>query len=140
VLNAAEPLSEEDERLFETIKHMDFIVVVNKTDLPRQIDLEKVRSLANGRRIVTTSLLKEEGVQELEESIAELFFEGQIEADDLTYVSNARHISILEQALQSVEDAIESAEAGIPVDIIQIDVTRTWELLGEIIGDTVQES
>src|SRR5690606_5160899 len=101
---------------------------------------EKVRSLANGRRIVTTSLLKEEGVQELEESIAELFFEGQIEADDLTYVSNARHISILEQALQSVEDAIESAEAGIPVDIIQIDVTRTWELLGEIIGDTVQES
>ncbi|MFC5543049.1 MAG: tRNA uridine-5-carboxymethylaminomethyl(34) synthesis GTPase MnmE [Bacilli bacterium] len=140
VLNGAEPLTEEDERLFETIRNMNFIVVVNKTDLPQRIDLEKVKALANGRRMVTTSLLKEEGVEELEEAIAELFFEGQIESDDLTYVSNARHISVLQKALDAIEDAIQSAEAGVPVDIVQIDVTRTWELLGEIIGDTVHES
>ncbi|MED3661613.1 tRNA uridine-5-carboxymethylaminomethyl(34) synthesis GTPase MnmE [Ureibacillus sp. FSL K6-8385] len=140
VLNGSEPLTKEDENLFETIKDMNFIVVINKMDLPQKIDLEKVKELANGRRIVATSLLKEEGVDELEEAIAELFFEGQIESDDLTYVSNARHISILEQALKAIEDAIESAKAGVPVDIIQIDVTRTWELLGEIIGDTVHES
>jgi len=42
--------------------------------------------------------------------------------------------------LDAIEDAIQSAEAGVPVDIVQIDVTRTWELLGEIIGDTVHES
>lgn len=140
VLNGAENLSEEDKRLFETIQQMDFIVVVNKTDLPQKIDLNEVKELAKGRRIVTTSLLKEEGIIELEESIAELFFTGQIEADDLTYVSNARHIALLNQALNTVEDAIDAAENGIPVDIIQIDVTRTWELLGEIVGDTVQES
>ena len=46
----------------------------------------------------------------------------------------------MQQACSRLEDAIEAAEAGVPVDIIQIDVTRTWELLGEIIGDTVQES
>ena len=46
-------------------------------------------------RVVTTSLLKEEGVNELEEAIAALFFEGQVEADDLTYVSNARHIALI---------------------------------------------
>lgn len=140
VLNAAEELSVEDERLFETIQNMDFIVVVNKTDLPRKIDLEKVQELANGSKVVTTSLLKEEGVMELEEAIAALFFEGQIEADDLTYVSNTRHISLLHQALETINDAIEGAESGVPVDIVQIDVTRTWEILGEIVGDTVQES
>ena len=140
VLNAAEELSIEDERLFETIQSMDFIVVVNKTDLPRKIDLQKVIELANGRKVVTTSLLKEEGVIELEEAIAALFFEGQIESDDLTYVSNTRHISLLHQALDTISDAIEGAENGVPVDIVQIDVTRTWELLGEIVGDTVQES
>ncbi|HWL24753.1 MAG TPA: tRNA uridine-5-carboxymethylaminomethyl(34) synthesis GTPase MnmE [Ureibacillus sp.] len=140
VLNAAEELTSEDERLFETIENMDFIVVVNKTDLPQQIDLEKVNQLSNGRKVVTTSLLKEEGVIELEEAIAALFFEGQIEADDLTYVSNSRHISLLHQALDTISDAIEGAESGVPVDIVQIDVTRTWEILGEIIGDTVQDS
>ncbi len=140
VLNYGEELSPEDERLFETIQHMDYIVVVNKTDIEQKIDLNRVQELAGTHRIVTTSLLKEEGVIELEEAIAALFFEGKIEADDLTYVSNARHIALLHQAQAVIEDALEAAEAGVPVDMVQIDVTRTWEILGEIIGDTVQES
>jgi len=140
VLNSAEKLSVEDERLFETIQKMDFIVVVNKTDLPQEIDLDRVKALSNGRPVVTTSILQEQGVIELEEAIAKTFFEGQIEASDLTYVSNARHIALLHQAKATIEDAIDAAEAGVPVDMIQIDVTKTWELLGEIVGDTVQES
>lgn len=140
VLNYGEELTEEDERLFETIEAMDYIVVVNKTDIERKIDLNRVHELAGKHRVVTTSLLKEEGVIELEEAIAALFFEGQVEANDLTYVSNARHIALLHQAQQVIEDALAAAESGVPVDMIQIDVTRTWEILGEIIGDTVQES
>ena len=140
VLNYGEELSPEDERLFETIQAMDYIVVVNKTDIEQKIDLDRVRELANGKSIVTTSLLKEEGVIELEEAIASLFFQGQVEAGDLTYVSNSRHIALLHQAKETIEDALQAAEAGVPVDMIQIDVTRTWEILGEIVGDTMQES
>ncbi|OCS84433.1 tRNA uridine-5-carboxymethylaminomethyl(34) synthesis GTPase MnmE [Caryophanon latum] len=140
VLNSAEELSIEDERLFETIQHMDYIVVVNKTDLERKIDLNRVYDLAGKSRVVATSLLKEEGVIELEEAIAALFFDGQVEQGDMTYVSNARHIALLNQARDVITDALDAAEAGVPVDMVQIDVTRTWEILGEIIGDTVQES
>lgn len=140
VLNFAEELTAEDERLFETIQAMDYIVIVNKTDLPQKIDVARVQELAGNHRVVTTSLLQEEGIAELEEAIAALFFEGQIEAGDLTYVSNARHIALLHQAQATVEDALAGAQAGVPVDMVQIDVTRTWEILGEIIGDTVQES
>ncbi|WP_374964381.1 tRNA uridine-5-carboxymethylaminomethyl(34) synthesis GTPase MnmE [Lysinibacillus sp. RS5] len=140
VLNYAEELTAEDERLFETIEAMDYIVIINKTDLPQKIDLARVKEIAGNHRIVTTSLLQEEGITELEEAIAALFFEGQIEAGDLTYVSNARHIALLHQAQATVEDALAGAQAGVPVDMVQIDVTRTWEILGEIIGDTVQES
>ncbi|KFL43690.1 tRNA modification GTPase [Lysinibacillus sp. BF-4] len=140
MVNGAEPLGDEDRRLFETIEAMDYIVVVNKTDLPQQIDMNEVQVLAGNHRIVTTSLLEEQGVIELEEAIAALFFEGNVESGDLTYVSNARHIALLHQAKEAVEEAIHGAEAGVPVDMVQIDVTRTWEILGEIIGDTVQES
>ncbi|WP_274308661.1 tRNA uridine-5-carboxymethylaminomethyl(34) synthesis GTPase MnmE [Solibacillus daqui] len=140
VLNYGEELTAEDERLFETIQMMDYIVVVNKTDIERKIDLNRVHELAGKHRVVTTSLLKEEGVIELEEAIAALFFEGQVESQDLTYVSNARHIALLHQAQVVIEEALQAAESGVPVDMIQIDVTRTWEILGEIIGDTVQES
>ena len=58
----------------------------------------------------------------------------------MTYVSNARHIALLHQAKQTIEDALDATEQGVPVDMIQIDVTRTWEILGEIVGDTVEES
>lgn len=140
VLNYNEPLTEEDEQLFATVEGKEVIVIVNKTDLPQQIEMERVRELAAGRPVITTSLLEEKGIDELEEAIARLFFMGGVEAGDLTYVSNSRHIALLHQAKQAIEEAITGIEAGMPIDIVQIDLTRAWELLGEIIGDTVHES
>ncbi len=140
VLSNAEPLTEEDKRLFEAVKGMDYIVIINKTDLPTKLDHEEVKKLAGAKRLVTTSLLQEKGIDELEEAIASLFFEGSIEISDITYVSNARHIALLNHAKATITDAIEAAQNNVPVDMIQIDVTRTWEILGEIIGDTVEES
>lgn len=140
VLNYSEELTPEDEKLFESAKGMDVIVIVNKTDLPQKIDMERVQELANNHKIVTTSLLEEQGIDELEEAIASLFFEGSIESQDATYVSNSRHIALLNQALNAINDAIAGVEASMPVDMVQIDLTRTWELLGEIIGDSVHES
>ncbi|MBH9967999.1 tRNA uridine-5-carboxymethylaminomethyl(34) synthesis GTPase MnmE [Bacillus sp. V3] len=140
VLNYADELTHEDEQLFEAVKGMDVIVIVNKTDLPQKIDLDRVRELAKEHPLVTTALLEEEGIDELEEAISSLFFAGSIEAGDITYVSNSRHIALLNQASQAINEAINSVEMGTPIDIAQIDLTRTWELLGEIIGDSVHES
>ncbi|KMY52140.1 tRNA uridine-5-carboxymethylaminomethyl(34) synthesis GTPase MnmE [Peribacillus loiseleuriae] len=139
VLNHADDLTKEDEKLFEAVDGMDVIVIVNKTDLPKKINLNRVKELTGEHRLVTTSLLEDQGVDELEEAIASLFFAGTLETGDLTYVSNSRHIALLGQALKSVEDAIEAIESGTPVDLVQIDFTKAWELLGEIIGDSVHE-
>ncbi|MDT9026558.1 MULTISPECIES: tRNA uridine-5-carboxymethylaminomethyl(34) synthesis GTPase MnmE [Rossellomorea] len=140
VLNYADELTPEDEQLFEAVRGMDVIVIVNKTDLPQKIDIDKVRKLAENHQLVTTALLEEQGIDELEEAISSLFFAGSIEAGDMTYVSNSRHIALLNQASIAINEAINSVEMGTPIDIAQIDLTRTWELLGEIIGDSVHES
>jgi tRNA modification GTPase len=140
VLNNNEELTEEDLRLFEVVKGLEYIVIINKTDLNQKLDIEKVRDLVEDKRIVSTSLLKEEGIGELESAIADSFFAGEIDSGDLTYVSNARHIQLLKQAKQALEDAHVSLDMGMPLDIVQIDVTRTWEFLGEIIGDTASDS
>jgi tRNA modification GTPase len=140
VLNYSDEFTEEDRNIFRAVEGMDVIVIINKTDLPQQIDMETVNELALNHKIVTTSLLEDRGVDELEEAIASLFFSGSIESGDLTYVSNSRHIALLNQAVHAIEEAINGIDIGIPIDIVQIDVTRTWELLGEIIGESVQES
>ncbi|MEK3798896.1 tRNA uridine-5-carboxymethylaminomethyl(34) synthesis GTPase MnmE [Peribacillus sp. FSL H8-0477] len=138
VLNNSAELTHEDELLFEAVKGMDVIVIINKTDLPRKIDLDRVKQIG-AKQIVSTSLLEDQGIDDLEEAIASLFFKGTLELGDLTYVSNARHIALLGQALQAIESSIEAIEAGIPIDLVQIDFTKAWELLGEIIGESVQD-
>ncbi|UAC48188.1 tRNA uridine-5-carboxymethylaminomethyl(34) synthesis GTPase MnmE [Bacillus aquiflavi] len=140
VLNFSDELTEEDEKLFAAVAGMDVIVIINKTDLKQKIDLDKVHKLANGHKIVSTSLLLDKGVDELEEALAALFFEGSLESADMTYVSNTRHVALLNQALTAINEAIQGVESGTPIDIVQIDLTRTWELLGEIIGESVHES
>jgi len=139
ILNYSDELTIEDENLFDAVKDMEVIVIVNKTDLPQKIDLERVRQLAQSHKLITTSLIEEKGIEELEEAIADLFFSGSIEANDMTYVSNSRHIGLLTQALNSMKEVRNGIEIGIPIDIIQIDLTRSWELLGEITGDSVHD-
>ncbi|SFP90182.1 tRNA uridine-5-carboxymethylaminomethyl(34) synthesis GTPase MnmE [Salibacterium halotolerans] len=140
VVNSSEELTQEDEALFEAIQGMNAVILLNKTDLARRIDESRIRGLADGRPVITTSLLQDEGIDELETSISELFFDEGVEAADLSYLSNARHIGLLNQAKQSINDAMGAAEMEVPVDMIQIDITRAWEQLGEIIGENVHES
>ncbi|WP_374723060.1 tRNA uridine-5-carboxymethylaminomethyl(34) synthesis GTPase MnmE [Peribacillus tepidiphilus] len=140
VLNYSEDLTPEDENLFKAVQGMDVIVIVNKTDLPQKINMNRVKELAGNYPIITTSLLEDRGVDELEEAISALFFKGTLEAGDLTYLSNTRHIALIQQSLGAIEDAIAAIKAGTPIDLVQIDFTRAWELLGEIIGDSVHES
>jgi tRNA modification GTPase len=140
VLNYNDELTIEDEKLFEATQGMDVIVIVNKTDLPKNINMERVKELSKDNPLLTTSLLEEVGIDQLEEAISSLFFTGSIEAHDMTYVSNSRHIALLSQAKKTIQDAIDGIHSGVPIDLVQIDLTRTWELLGEIIGDAVHES
>lgn len=139
VLNYNEALTEEDVKLYEVIKNEDAIVIVNKTDLEQRLDLDEVRDMVGDMPVIETSMLKQEGIDQLEEQIRDLFFGGEVQNQDMTYVSNSRHISLLKQARHSIQDAIDAAEAGIPMDMVQIDLTRTWEILGEIIGASASD-
>ncbi|WP_186576864.1 tRNA uridine-5-carboxymethylaminomethyl(34) synthesis GTPase MnmE [Aquibacillus kalidii] len=140
VLNNGEELTEEDIKLFQAVDGLEVIVIVNKTDLEQRIDIQRVKEYAKGHKVITTALIEEKGINDLETAIAETFFAGHLDAGDLSYVSNVRHIQLLKQSLDALTEAMNGMEAGVPIDLVQIDVTRAWELLGEIIGDTVHDS
>ena len=139
LLNQSETLQEEDIRLLETTKGMKRIILFNKTDLPSKLSKEDIAPYAQVEEIVTTSMLNKEGIDQLEEKIAGYFFQGQMNERDATYLSNTRHIALLEKAEQALVEVQNGIEMGMPVDLIQIDFTRAWDLLGEITGDSVQD-
>lgn len=139
VLNNNEALTQEDYTLYEVVKNEDVIVIVNKMDLEQNIGINEVKDMIGDTPLIQTSMLKQEGIDELEIQIRDLFFGGEVQNQDMTYVSNSRHISLLKQARQTIQDAIDAAESGVPMDMVQIDLTRTWEILGEIIGETASD-
>ncbi|MBF2261838.1 tRNA uridine-5-carboxymethylaminomethyl(34) synthesis GTPase MnmE [Staphylococcus capitis] len=139
VLNNNEPLTEDDQTLYEVVKNEDVIVIINKTDLEPRLDIDEVKEMIGDMPLIQTSMLKQEGIDELEIQIRDLFFGGEVQNQDMTYVSNSRHISLLKQARHSIQDAIDAAESGVPMDMVQIDLTRTWEILGEIIGESASD-
>ncbi len=139
VLNQSEPLSSEDEQLIEVTKDSKRIVLLNKTDLPSRLDRDEVRNLVGDSSLFEVSVLNQNGLDRLEQAIADLFFGGQTADKDASYVSNTRHIALLDQAVHSLSEVIQGIEMGMPVDLVQIDMTRCWDALGEVVGDSVQD-
>ncbi|MHC5250042.1 tRNA uridine-5-carboxymethylaminomethyl(34) synthesis GTPase MnmE [Enterococcus sp. LJL90] len=139
VLNQSEALTKEDRDLLAATQGLKRILLLNKNDLANQLDLVELKELATGNPIFPVSVLNNEGLAPLEEAIADLFFGGNVGEKDATYVSNTRHIALLDRANQSLTEVISGIEAGMPVDLVQIDMTRCWDYLGEIVGDSVQD-
>ncbi|MFC6260932.1 tRNA uridine-5-carboxymethylaminomethyl(34) synthesis GTPase MnmE [Levilactobacillus fujinensis] len=140
VLNASEKLTTEDKALLKATADTQRILILNKTDLPMKLDLAAVKAAAGDSPIMETSILQSTGMDQLEGTIAHLFFDEGIESNqNNVMVTNARHIGLLHQASDALTDVQSGIAAGMPVDLVQIDMTRAWDLLGEITGDSYQD-
>ena len=139
VLDQSQALNPTDHDLMKLTQDENRILVLNKSDLETAVSLEEIKDLAGNSPVISTSMTNQSGIDDLEEAIAQLFFQGETIEKDANYVSNTRHISLLKETQQSLEDVITGLEMGMPVDLVQIDMTHAWETLGEITGETMQD-
>ena len=133
VVNYNEKLTKEDRQIIEKLKNKNYITVINKTDLKKQIDDEKLQNK------VYVSALKNENVENIGNEIKKLFNLEQIETSDLTYLTGARNKAILKQVLQGINDINEGIKNNIAIDMLEIDLRNIWNLLGQIIGEVYEE-
>ena len=130
ILNNNEPIDNEEIELYNKIKTKKHIIILNKIDLETKINLSFLDStplklsLANN----DATLVKEE--------IIKMFNLNNLETKDLTYLSNARNISLLNKALQHVNISIENISNNDPIDIVELEIKECWNTLGEILGET----
>lgn len=140
VLDSSVPLRDEDRELLRETNHMQRIVVLNKSDLEVKINLNELQEYVDDKEIIKSSAVSPLGTKDLEDRIAAMFFAGSIEnTSNNIMVTNARHIGLLKQAETALDAVFEGIETGMPVDLVQIDMTRAWDLLGEITGDSYQD-
>ena len=135
LFDISRPFTLEDEAILSSIKAKKSIIILNKTDLPTKIDLNKFTSY----NVIKTSVKEDVGKDELLNMIKELFSLNEIETGDFTYLSNARQISLIKEALKLCLEIKYQNEQNTPVDLIQIDLQNLWEKLGEITGDAYKD-
>ena len=135
LFDISRPFTLEDEAILSSIKAKKSIIILNKTDLPTKIDLNKFTSY----NVIKTSVKEDIGKDELLNMIKELFSLNEIETGDFTYLSNARQISLIKEALKLCLEIKYQNEQNTPVDLIQIDLQNLWEKLGEITGDAYKD-
>ena len=135
VLNNNEELTEEDKKILDACKDKKVIVVINKNDLERKINIKDI----NYKNIIYTNTVDLSGIDSLKEKIVELFNLNELEQQDYTYLSNVRQISLAKETYQILKEVDNGIENEVPVDMIEIDIKRAWEKLGEIIGETYTE-
>ena len=127
VLNNNEKLTKEDKELLDLTKNKKRIVVINKMDLDNklEIDIEAVKVSA-----------EKNDIDELLDKINELFKLDEINDGDMTYISNAREVSLLKKAKKSSDTLVKSLEDGIPIDMLELDIKNIIDYLGEITGES----
>lgn len=142
LIDGSEPLTDEDKRLLDNTKDAQRIIILNKVDRPAKTTVKEIEPLAPHTKVISTVLTTENqaGVDQLGKEIHHRFFsEGLKTTANQVMVTNDRQIALLRQAKEALNDVLKGIDDGMPVDLVQIDMTRAWDLLGEITGDSYQD-
>ena len=133
VLNYNEKLTDEDKKILKKIKDKNYISIINKCDLPKNIDDENIDNK------IYVSALNDINIDQINKKIKELFDLEKIETADLTYLTSARSMALLNKIKIAIKEVKNGIEAGYTLDMIDIDLKTIWNLLGDIIGDNYDE-
>ena len=129
ILNNNEKITEEELDLLSKIKHKNHIIVVNKTDLENKLNLYVEDA-------IKISIKDNIGIEDIKNRISEIFNLDKISTNDMSYLGNARSISLLKQTLNKINECLNNIKASSQIDIIELDLKECWNLLGKIIGET----
>ena len=134
MLNNNEEITKEELKILDKVKIKPNIIVINKIDLPTKLKLP-----IKDNETIKVSLKEGKNIEKITDEIKKIYNLEKIETSDLTYLSDARSISLLKQALSKINLAIKNIEDNSPIDIVELELKNSWELLGQIIGETYTE-
>lgn len=137
VLDSSRQLINEDTDLLEMTKDKKRIIILNKNDLDVKVKNDDLSSYITGSdKVISTSAVTNDGIDEIKQAVKELFMLGIEDSRNDVLVTNARQAGLLKQADKSLDDVIQGISDGMPIDLVQIDMTNCWEKLGEITGES----
>lgn len=139
MVDGSQPLRDEDYAIAEQIEDRGVIILLNKGDLGKKASEEQLIHLLPQAVLIDASIIEQKGVKELENQIVSMVYGGKVKQEQSDLVTSARQQDLLMKAQSDLGDAMRMATNQEALDFIEVDVRHAWELLGDIIGETVTE-
>ena len=138
VVDSSRPLDNNDDDIISLIQNKNVIVLLNKSDMEQVVKPEDLKNL-NKFSMVSISAKNETGLDKLEHAIKDMFFNGEISFNEEIYITNVRHKTLLQEALDSLHMVKDGINQGMSEDFLTIDLMTAYEKLGMIIGEEVED-
>ena len=139
VMDASKEMDEDDFEIMKLLDSRKSIILMNKSDLNTVVTKERDLCDYQEYQIIQTSTKEGTGLQELEEAIKQLFFQGEISFNDEIFAVNARQKDALLEAKSHLGLVLQSIEDDMPEDFYSIDLMSAYEMLGQVIGESVED-
>lgn len=138
VIDASTELDENDYEIMKLLQDKKAIVLLNKSDLDTKVQPEEVKKYLD-KKVISISAKNNTGIDEFEDTIKEMFFQGEVTFNDEVYSINVRQKNSLQIVLEHLKQVNQSIEDGMAEDFFSIDLMGAYEELGKIIGESVED-
>lgn len=138
VIDASADLDDSDYEIMEMLQDKQTIILLNKSDLDIKVGLNYIKRHTD-KVVIPISAKEHQGIEELENTIKEMFFQGEVTFNDEVFAINIRQKTSLQISLECLHHVIESIEDGMPEDMYSIDLMDAYVELGKIIGESVED-
>ncbi|MBQ9030630.1 MAG: tRNA uridine-5-carboxymethylaminomethyl(34) synthesis GTPase MnmE [Parasporobacterium sp.] len=147
MIDSSGPLDENDIEAARIAAGRKTIILLNKQDLPgvtdkdlllRELPEDIARQMAQVP-VIGISALKESGLEEFGNCVCHMFYNKDIDFNDQVYITNIRQKEALIEARESLSRAMESIQNQMPEDFFTIDLMDAYSLLGNVIGESVED-
>lgn len=132
VFDFAKPLDNDDFELISYLRPQNTIVIINKTDLEKKIDLSALSEF----RIIETSAKNGDGYEKLKNEIAEISGVANLSAYS-TVLLNERQRDCASKALNAIKEALDALHMGTTMDAVGVCVDDALAALFEMTGKRV---
>lgn len=140
VVDSSVSIDDNDRRIIPILQNRKAVVLCNKSDLNQAVSEDEIHSVVGeGIRIIHTSTKDGSGLEELEQTVEEMFFRGEVYRNDEIYMTNIRHREAMEEAYNSIGMVRSSIRMNMPEDFFAIDLMNAYRSLGLIIGEEVED-
>jgi tRNA modification GTPase len=135
VLDASEPLHSDDQARLKNVSGKKSLLVLNKADLPRRVQLEQ------GATSTSTEVccIDGRGIEELKDRIKEAVWSGEVKAEMLQAMINARHQDALKRTREATLKASDALRSDLSLELVAGELRIAVNAVGEIVGKTSTE-